>query len=161
NLIPADAFPYQTPVILQYDSGNPRACLDRALARADWAGFETRKVESAARGRLRGIGLTTYIEACGLAPSRQAIHLGARGGLFESATVRVHPTGEVMVLIGTHNHGQGHETTCAQIVAHKLGISPSKIRLVFGDTDKVQFGLGTYGSRSAAVGGSALAKAAD
>ncbi len=161
NLIPAAAFPYQTPLLLQYDSGDPAGCLDRALVAADWAGFAKRKAESAARGMLRGIGLTTYIEACGLAPSRMATRLGARGGLFESATVRVHPTGEITVLIGTHSHGQGHETTCAQIVSHKLGVAPERVKLVFGDTDKVQFGLGTYGSRSAAVGGSALSKAAD
>ena len=108
------------------------------------------------RGKFRGIGLCTYVEACGLAPSRIAIRLGVRGGLFESATVRVHPTGHVTVLMGTHNHGQGHETTFAQIVSEKLGIPADNVEIVFGDTDKVQFGLGTYGSRSLAVGGSAL-----
>ena len=100
----------------------------------------------------------TYIEACGLAPSRIAGRLGARGGMFESATVRVHPTGDVTVLIGTHNHGQGHETTYAQIVSEKLGIPTDNIEIVFGDTDKVQFGLGTYGSRSLAVGGTGAAR---
>ncbi len=126
---------------------------------ADWGGFAKRKAESKARGKLRGIGLCTYVEACGLAPSRIASRLGVRGGLFESATVRVHPTGHVTVLIGTHNHGQGHETTFAQIVSEKLGIPAENVEIVFGDTDKVQFGLGTYGSRSLAVGGSALVKA--
>jgi aerobic carbon-monoxide dehydrogenase large subunit len=101
------------------------------------------------------------VEACGLAPSRIAGQLGARGGLYESATVRVHPTGQVTVLIGTHNHGQGHETTFAQIVGEKLGVPFENIDIVFGDTDKVQFGMGTYGSRSLVVGGPALAKASD
>ncbi len=161
NMIRLEAYPYQTPVMMQYDSGDPLGCLDRALAAADWAGFAKRKEESSRRGKFRGIGLCTYVEACGLAPSRIAIRLGVRGGLFESATVRVHPTGHVTVLMGTHNHGQGHETTCAQIVSEKLGIPADDVEIVFGDTDKVQFGLGTYGSRSAAVGGSALAKASD
>ena len=161
NLIPRDAFPYQTPVMLEYDSGDPEACLDKALELADWDGFAERKRQSAERGKLRGIGLSTYVEACGLAPSRIAGRLGARGGLFESATLRVHPTGDVTVLIGTHNHGQGHETTFAQIVSQKLNIPTESIQIVFGDTDKVQFGLGTYGSRSLAVGGPALAKATD
>lgn len=161
NLIPKEAYPYQTPVMLEYDSGDPAACLDRALDVADWKGFAARKAESAKKGKLRGIGLCTYIEACGLAPSRIAGRLGARGGLFESATVRVHPTGDITVLIGTHNHGQGHETTFAQIVSEKLGLPTDRIEIVFGDTDKVQFGLGTYGSRSLAVGGPALAKATD
>jgi aerobic carbon-monoxide dehydrogenase large subunit len=159
NMIPVSAYPYQTPVMMQYDSGDPIGCLDKALEVADWAGFAKRKAESASRGKLRGIGLCTYVEACGLAPSRIATRLGARGGLFESATVRVHPTGHVTVLIGSHNHGQGHETTFAQIVSDQLGVPADNVEIVFGDTDKVQFGLGTYGSRSVAVGGSALVKA--
>ncbi|HSW23312.1 MAG TPA: molybdopterin cofactor-binding domain-containing protein, partial [Burkholderiaceae bacterium] len=161
NMIAPDAYPYQTPVMMEYDSGDPGGCLAKALASADWAGFAARKRESAARGKLRGIGLSTYIEACGLAPSRIAIRLGVRGGLFESAAVRVHPTGQVTVLMGTHSHGQGHETTFAQVLSHKLGVPADQVEIVFGDTDKVQFGLGTYGSRSLAVGGSALVKAAD
>ena len=136
-------------------------CMDRALEAADWAGFLARQAESAARGQLRGIGISTYVEACGLAPSRLAIKMGARGGLYESATVRVHPTGHVTVLIGTHSHGQGHETTFAQIVSEKLGIPAENVDIVFGDTDRVQFGMGTYGSRSLVVGGSALSKAAN
>ncbi len=159
NIIRKEAYPYQTPVMMNYDSGDPLGCMDKALLAADWKGFPARKTEAAKRGKLRGIGLCTYVEACGLAPSRIAIRLGVRGGLFESAAVRVHPTGQVTVMMGTHNHGQGHETTCAQIVSQKLGIPAENVEIVFGDTDKVQFGLGTYGSRSAAVGGSALAKA--
>jgi carbon-monoxide dehydrogenase large subunit len=161
NMIDQSQYPYQTPVIVKYDSGNPKACLDKALDVADWAGFPKRKSEAASRGKLRGIGLCTYVEACGLAPSRIVQSLGARAGIFESATVRVHATGDVTVLIGTHNHGQGHETTFAQIVSEKLSVPADKIEIVFGDTDKVQFGLGTYGSRSLAVGGTALAKATD
>jgi aerobic carbon-monoxide dehydrogenase large subunit len=161
NMIPKEAYPYQTPVMMQYDSGDPVGCLDRVLEAADWAGFPARRAASARRGKYRGIGLATYVEACGLAPSRIAGRLGARGGLYESATVRVHPTGDITVLIGTHNHGQGHETTFAQIVSDKLGMPADRIEIVFGDTDKVQFGMGTYGSRSLAVGGSALAKATD
>jgi carbon-monoxide dehydrogenase large subunit len=158
-MIPKEAYPYQTPVMMRYDSGDPKACLAKAMNVADWGGFVTRKEQSARRGKLRGIGVSTYVEACGLAPSRIAGQLGARGGLYESATVRVHPTGQVTVLIGTHNHGQGHETTFAQIVGEKLGVPFENIDIVFGDTDKVQFGMGTYGSRSLVVGGPALAKA--
>jgi len=161
NMIPREAYPYQTPVMMNYDSGDPAGCLERALVQADWAGFAQRRAASSANGKLRGIGLATYVEACGLAPSRIAISLGVRGGLFESATVRVHPTGHVTVLMGTHSHGQGHETTFAQVVSQQLGMPIENIEIVFGDTDKVQFGLGTYGSRSIAVGGSALFKAGE
>jgi carbon-monoxide dehydrogenase large subunit len=161
NMIPKEAYPYQTPVMVQYDSGDPKGCLEKALVAADWAHFGQRKDAAAQNGKLRGIGLSTYIEACGLAPSRVAGRLGARGGLYESATVRVHPTGHITVLIGTHNHGQGHETTFAQIVCHKLGVAFENVDIVCGDTDKVQFGMGTYGSRSLVVGGAALTKAAD
>ena len=152
NMIPKEAYPYQTPVMVEYDSGDPKGCLEKALAASDWAGFAKRKSASGSNGKLRGIGLSTYVEACGLAPSRIAGRLGARGGLYESATVRVHPTGQITVLIGTHNHGQGHETTYAQIVCEKLGVPFDNVDVVFGDTDKVQFGMGTYGSRSLVVG---------
>jgi aerobic carbon-monoxide dehydrogenase large subunit len=161
NIIPKEAYPYQTPVIVQYDSGDPMGCLEGALAAADVAGFAARKAKSAKAGKLRGIGYSTYVEACGLAPSRLAGQLGARGGLYESATVRVHPSGNVTVLIGTHNHGQGHETTFAQIASEKLGVPFDNVDIVFGDTDKVQFGMGTYGSRSLVVGGAALSKASE
>src|SRR6266566_528903 len=161
NMIPKEAYPYQTPVMMQYDSGDPKGCLAKATDLADWAGFPARKAQSARQGKLRGIGMSTYVEACGLAPSRIAGQLGARGGLYESATVRVHPTGQVTVLIGTHNHGQGHETTFAQIVSEKLGVAFDNVDIVFGDTDRVQFGMGTYGSRSLVVGGAALSKASD
>jgi carbon-monoxide dehydrogenase large subunit len=161
NFIPADAFPYQTPVALQYDSGNYQATLDQALAAADWAGFEQRRAEAKARGKLRGIGISTYIEACGIAPSAVVGSLGARAGLYEVGTIRVHPTGSVTVLTGAHSHGQGHETTFAQLVADRLGVPIAQVDIVHGDTAKVPFGMGTYGSRSLAVGGSAMFKAMD
>ncbi|MCS6892838.1 MAG: xanthine dehydrogenase family protein molybdopterin-binding subunit [Rhodovarius sp.] len=161
NFIRPDQFPYQTPVALQYDSGDYAATLDQALAAADWAGFEARRAEAARRGKLRGIGLSTYIEACGIAPSAVVGSLGARAGLYEVGTIRIHPTGSVTVLTGAHSHGQGHETTFAQIVADHLGVPLDKIEVVHGDTAKIPFGMGTYGSRSLPVGGSALVKAMD
>lgn len=156
-----DKFPYQTPVALQYDSGDYKATLDAALDRSRWSKFEERRAEARKRGKLRGIGLSTYVEACGIAPSALVGALGARAGLYESASIRVHPTGSVSVFTGTHSHGQGHETTFAQIVAEKLGIPVSSVEVVHGDTSKIPFGMGTYGSRSLAVGGSALVQAAD
>ena len=159
NFIPREAFPYQTPVALQYDIGDYDATLDTALKAIDYAGFEARRNEAASRGRYRGIGMSTYIEACGIAPSQVVGSLGARAGLYESAQVRVHPTGSVTVYTGSHAHGQGHETTFAQVVADTLGVAYDNIDIVHGDTDKISFGMGTYGSRSLAVGGSAIMKA--
>jgi len=161
NFIPADAFPYQTPVALQYDSGDYQSTLNQALETADWAGFEARRAEAAGRGKLRGIGISTYIEACGIAPSAVVGSLGARAGLYEVGTIRVHPTGSVTVLTGTHSHGQGHETTLAQLVTDRLGVPLAQVDIVHGDTAKIPFGMGTYGSRSLAVGGSAMVKAMD
>jgi carbon-monoxide dehydrogenase large subunit len=161
NFISADAFPYQTPVALQYDSGDYQTTLQMAQQAADYAGFEARRAEAARRGKLRGIGIATYIEACGIAPSAVVGSLGARAGLFESAAVRVHPTGSVTILTGSHSHGQGHETTFAQLVSDGLGIPIESIEIVHGDTAKIPYGMGTYGSRSIAVGGSAIIKAMD
>ncbi len=161
NFIPRDGFPYQTPVALQYDSGDYIATLDAALKAADWDGFPARRQQAKARGRLRGIGISTYIEACGIAPSAVVGSLGARAGLYEVANVRVHPTGSVTVFTGTHSHGQGHETTFAQLVCSQLGVPIDQIEVVHGDTGKIPFGMGTYGSRSLAVGGSAMVKAMD
>jgi carbon-monoxide dehydrogenase large subunit len=161
NFIPKDAFPYQTPVALQYDSGDYFSTLDIALKRADWAGFETRRAEAKKRGKLRGIGISTYIEACGIAPSAVVGSLGARAGLYECGSIRVHPTGSVTVFTGTHSHGQGHETTFAQLVSDTLGVPFENVEVSHGDTNKIPFGMGTYGSRSLAVGGSALVKAMD
>ncbi|MFZ2466941.1 MAG: xanthine dehydrogenase family protein molybdopterin-binding subunit [Parvibaculum sedimenti] len=155
------AFPHQTPVIMNYDAGNYDASLDKAMEIADVKGFAVRKAEAARRGKLRGLGYSTYIEACGIAPSAAVGSLGAGVGLWESAEVRVNPTGNVEVLTGSHSHGQGHETTFAQLVSSRLGIPIDQIEIVHGDTDKVQFGMGTYGSRSGAVGMSAIVKALD
>ena len=154
-------FPYQTPVILTYDSGDFEGNLRKAQAAADVAGFAARKAASAAKGKLRGIGYSCYIEACGIAPSAAVGSLGCGVGLWESAEVRVNPVGTIEVLTGSHSHGQGHETTFAQIVSERFGVPIDNIAIVHGDTDKVQFGMGTYGSRSGAVGMSAIAKAMD
>jgi carbon-monoxide dehydrogenase large subunit len=154
-------FPYATPVALTYDTGDYEACLDGAMKLADVAGFAKRKEEAAKRGKLRGLGYSSYIEACGLAPSNVAGSLGARAGLFEAGEVRVHPTGKVTVFTGSHSHGQGHETTFAQVVAGRLGIAVEDIDVVHGDTGRIPFGMGTYGSRSIAVGGTAIMKAVD
>jgi len=154
-------FPHQTPVALLYDVGDYDACLDEAMKMADTSGFAARKAEAAKRGKLRGIGYASYIEACGLAPSNIAGALGARAGLFEVGQVRVNPTGGVTVFTGSHSHGQGHETTFSQIVASRLGIPIESVEIVHGDTGRVPFGMGTYGSRSLAVGGTAIVKALD
>jgi carbon-monoxide dehydrogenase large subunit len=161
NFIKPDEFPYQTPLAVVYDSGNYHATLDKLLEISDYSGFEARRAEAASRGKLRGFGFATWVEASGLAPSQLIGQLGARAGLYESATVRVNPTGGISVFTGTHSHGQGHETAFAQIVADKLGIDESQIEIVHGDTAKIPFGMGTYGSRSAAVGGSAISVATD
>jgi carbon-monoxide dehydrogenase large subunit len=154
-------FPYQTPVALLYDIGDYDATMDAAQKLADVAGYPARKKASAAKGKLRGLGYAAYIEACGIAPSAVAGSLGARAGLFEAGEVRVHPTGSVTVFTGSHSHGQGHETTFAQVVADRLGMAVENVDIVHGDTSKVLFGMGTYGSRSIAVGGTAIVKALD
>jgi len=155
------SFPHQTPVIMNYDAGDYAGALRKALELADLKGFGKRKRESARQGKLRGVGFSTYIEACGIAPSQAVGSLGAGVGLWESAEVRVNPTGSVELLTGCHQHGQGHETTFAQVVSERLGIPIENVSVVHGDTDKVQFGMGTYGSRSGAVGLSAVVKALD
>ena len=154
-------FPHQTPVIMNYDAGDYGASLKKALDLADVKGFDKRKRESERAGKLRGLGYSSYIEACGIAPSQAVGSLGCGVGLWESAEVRVNPTGSVEVLTGSHSHGQGHETTFAQLVSERLSIPIENVSVVHGDTDKVQFGMGTYGSRSGAVGMSAIVKALD
>ena len=169
NVDPADlrrknfikTFPHQTPVIMAYDAGDYNASLKKAMDLADVKGFGKRRRDSARNGKLRGLGYSTYIEACGIAPSQAVGSLGAGVGLWESAEVRVNPTGSIEVLTGSHSHGQGHETTFAQLVSERIGIPIENISIVHGDTDKVQFGMGTYGSRSGAVGMSAIVKALD
>ena len=161
NFIAADAFPYQTPVALLYDSGSYERALDIALEKSDWNGFGARRSGSEANGKLRGIGIAAPIEATGAAPSAIAGSLGARAGLYESAQVRFNATGSVTVFAGTHNHGQGHETTFAQLVTDKLGVPLENVEVVEGDTDRAVMGMGTYGSRSLSVGGSAIDRAMD
>ena len=161
NFIPKDAFPYQTAVALQYDVGDYEPLLDRAMAMIDYKNFEKRRAASAKNGKCRGIGMSTYIEACGIAPSAVVGALGGRVGLYESAVVRVDPTGTISVLTGTHSHGQGHDTTFAQLVCDKLGVDIEAVEIVHGDSDRTAFGMGTYGSRSLAVGGTAISKALD
>ena len=154
-----NSFPYQTPVILTYDAGDYAASLDAAMKAADWDGFAARRAESEKRGMKRGIGMSCYIEACGIAPSAAVGSLGAGVGLWESAEVRVNAVGTIEILTGSHSHGQGHETTFAQLVSDRLGVPMDSVSIVHGDTDKVQMGMGTYGSRSGAVGMSAIVKA--
>lgn len=161
NFIPPDRFPYVTPVALQYDSGNYEPALDRALAMIDYTNLRAEQQRLRTQGRYIGVGLSSYIEACGLAPSQVVGQLGAQAGLYESASVRVHPTGKVSVFTGSHTQGQGHETTFAQIVADRLGIFTEDVEVVHGDTGRVQFGMGTYGSRSGSVGGSAILASLD
>jgi carbon-monoxide dehydrogenase large subunit len=161
NFVKPDQFPYQTPVAVVYDTGDYDATMDKLVEISDHAGFAARRAESAARGKLRGFGVASYIEACGIAPSSLVGQLGARAGLYESASVRVNATGSVSVFTGSHSHGQGHETTFPQVVASMLGIDESQIDIVHGDTGRIPFGMGTYGSRSLAVGGSAIFKATE
>ncbi|WP_121062652.1 xanthine dehydrogenase family protein molybdopterin-binding subunit [Chachezhania antarctica] len=161
NYIKPDQFPYTTPVALEYDTGNYDAVMDKLEEIADLQGFDARRKESEANGKLRGLGIASYIEACGIAPSNLVGALGGRVGLYDAATVRVNPTGNVAVMVGAHSHGQGHETTFPQIVAERLGIPVENIEIVHGDTARIPFGMGTYGSRSLAVCGSAVVRATE
>jgi aerobic carbon-monoxide dehydrogenase large subunit len=160
NLIPSSAMPYKTPIGPTYDCGDFPKIFARALDLADYAHFAKRRAQAARVQRLRGIGMACYVESSGVAPSRFAGMLGARTGFFEAATIRVQPDGGIQALLGTHNHGQGHATTLAQILCTRLGVPLTKIDIVEGDTDLVPYGTGTFGSRSIAVGGSALDRAA-
>ncbi len=161
NFIPAADFPYQTPVALQYDSGNYQGVLDKALELSGYAQLRAAQAEARKQGRLVGIGVGACIEASGPAPSKVAGALGGVTGFWESGSIRVHATGKVTVLTGAHTHGQGHETTMAQIVADQLGVDINDIDLVHGDTAVIPNGMGTYGSRSTSVGGSALVRSAE
>src|SRR5947199_9730446 len=135
-------FPYQTPVALLYDTGNYEATLAEALKIADVAGFQGRRADAARRGKLRGLGFSCYIEACGIAPSNAVGSLGAGVGLWESAEIRVNPVGTIEVLTGSHSPGQGHEATFCQLIAERLGVPISQVSIGHGDTDKAQFGMG-------------------
>ncbi|MEX2520001.1 MAG: xanthine dehydrogenase family protein molybdopterin-binding subunit [Paracoccaceae bacterium] len=161
NFIPKDAYPYQTPVAVAYDTGDYHATMDKLVEIADLSGFAARKAESASKGKLRGLGISSYIEACGIAPSNLVGQLGARAGLFESATVRVNAAGGIVVMTGSHSHGQGHETTFPQVIAEMFGMPEEMVDIVHGDTARTPMGMGTYGSRSIAVGGSAMVRAAE
>jgi carbon-monoxide dehydrogenase large subunit len=154
-------FPYATPVAVEYDTGDYHATMDKLIEIADFAGFEARRKESEARGMLRGLGVNCYIEACGIAPSNLVGQLGARAGLYDAATVRVNATGSISVMVGAHSHGQGHETSFPQVISEMIGIPEDQINIVHGDTSKIPFGMGTYGSRSLAVCGSAMVRAAE
>ena len=154
-------FPYATPVAVEYDTGDYHATMDKLIEIADFAGFEARRKESEARGKLRGLGVNCYIEACGIAPSNLVGQLGARAGLYDAATVRVNATGSISVMVGAHSHGQGHETSFPQVISEMIGIPEDQINIVHGDTSKIPFGMGTYGSRSLAVCGSAMVRAAE
>jgi carbon-monoxide dehydrogenase large subunit len=161
NFVQPSQFPYTTPVGLVYDIGNYDAVVDRLEEIADIAGFAARRKASEKKGLLRGLGVNTYIEACGIAPSHLVGVLGARVGLYDAATVRVNATGNIQVMTGAHSHGQGHETAFAQVVADKLGVPEASVEIVHGDTSKIPFGMGSYGSRSLAVCGSAIVKSVD
>jgi carbon-monoxide dehydrogenase large subunit len=152
---------YQTQVALQYDSGNYEGALKKVLKNANYEKLKEERAAARSDGKLMGIGFSTYVEACGIAPSAVVGSLGARVGLYDAASIRVHPTGKVTIFVGAHSHGQGHETTFAQIVADSFGIGMDDVDVLHGDTEKVPFGMGTYGSRSLAVCGSAIMKSVD
>jgi len=154
-------FPYATPVAVEYDTGDYVATMDKLEEISDIAGFAERRKASEAKGKLRGFGVNCYIEACGIAPSNLVGQLGARAGLYESATVRVNATGGLVVMTGSHSHGQGHETAFPQVIAEMIGIPEDMIEIVHGDTANTPMGMGTYGSRSLAVGGSAMVRATE
>lgn len=154
-------FPYATPVAVEYDTGDYNATMDKLQEIADFSGFAARRVASEANGKVRGLGVNCYIEACGIAPSNLVGQLGARAGLYESATVRVNATGGLVVMTGSHSHGQGHETSFPQVIADMIGIDESMVEIVHGDTANTPMGMGTYGSRSLAVGGSAMVRATE
>ena len=158
NFIKSDQFPYVTAAGLNYDVGDYDAVMDRLEHHADLKGFAKRRKKSEAKGKLRGLGINSYIEACGIAPSNLIGTLGARVGLYDAATIRVNATGNISVMVGAHSHGQGHETAFPQIVADLLGVDPNNVEIVHGDTSKIPFGMGTYGSRSLAVCGSAIVR---
>ena len=161
NFVKPDQFPYTTAVGLEYDTGNYDALVEKLRDLADLQGFDQRRKESEANGMLRGLGVNTYIEACGIAPSNLVGVLGSRVGLYDAATVRVNATGNISVMVGAHSHGQGHETAFPQVVAEMLGIDEGLIDIVHGDTSKIPFGMGSYGSRSLAVCGSAVVRATE
>ena len=161
NFIQPEEFPYQTPVALLYDSGNYDKLFDKAVEVSNYQELLRQRDAARAEGKIVGVGVSGCIEASGLGPSKVVISLGSGVGLWESGSIRVHPTGKVTVFTGSHAHGQGHETTFAQSVADELGIPMGDVEIIHGDTGRTPFGLGSYGSRSASVGGSALVRSAE
>jgi aerobic carbon-monoxide dehydrogenase large subunit len=161
NFIPANEFPYQTPVAFLYDSGDYHKLFDAVEKLANYKGMRQTQAEARQAGKLVGVGVSGCIEASGPAPSAVAGSLGSAVGFWESGVIRVHPTGKVSVFTGSHSHGQGHETTFAQVVADELGVAYEDVEIVHGDTGRVPYGMGSYGSRSIGVGGSALVKSAE
>ena len=160
NLIPRFENGHDVVTTLTYDSGDYPAALDKVLAHADYTGLRATQAKGPTNGTYLGIGVGTYVEICGLGPSQVAGAIGFQGGLWESAIVRFHPSGKVHVFIGASPHGQGEETTFAQIIGSELGVDPQDVKVFHGDTDTTPMGWGTYGSRTTAVGGAALALAA-
>ena len=156
NFIPPFEDGYEVATTVSYDSGNYIASFDRALEMVGYSDFRKEQQEAREQGKLLGIGLSAYVEICGAAPSAVAGTLGARAGLWESANVRIHMTGKVSVFTGSSSHGQGHETAFAQLVSSELGIPVEDIDVIHGDTSQIQMGTGSFGSRSAAVGGGAI-----
>jgi aerobic carbon-monoxide dehydrogenase large subunit len=162
NFIPPFTDGHETPIGITYDSGNYEAALDKLLERIDAGEVRRQAEELRSRGIYRGIGFSTYMEICGLAPSRVVgpTGVGIQAGFWESAVVRVHPSGSITVFSGTSPHGQGLDTSMAQIVADRLGTTPERVEIIHGDTNTGPYGMGTYGSRSLAVGGESVARAA-
>jgi len=160
NLIPKEKMPYTVATGITYDSGDYHGALDKAMALAGYDDFRAEQAKARKAGKYLGIGMSSYTEICGLGPSQVAGQIGFGGGLYESAIVRVYPTGTVRVYIGTRPHGQGEETTFAQIVAEEFGLPVENVEVVAGDTESTPQGWGTYGSRTTAVGGAALKLAA-
>ena len=161
NFIPPEAMPYTTPVGPTYDTGNFPRLFERVMELADYRGFPARKAAAASKGLIRGFGACYFVESSGVAPSKYAGMFGARAGFFDSADIRVAADGSLLVMCGTHSHGQAHETTFAQVLAHKIGVPLSRVELVEGDTGRVPYGTGTFGSRSMVIAGSAIVMAAD
>ena len=156
NLIPPFDDGYDAATGVTYDTGNYEPAFDKALEMVGYQQFRQEQEQARKEGRYLGIGLSTYVEICGLAPSAVVTSLGLQYGAWESALVRFHPTGKVTLYTGSSSHGQGHETTFAQVAASELGIPMEDVAVVHGDTSQMQFGVGTFGSRSAAVGGTAI-----
>ena len=161
NFIPVSAMPYSTPVGPTYDTGDFIRLFERALVLGDYAGFPTRRAEAAKRGMIRGFGIAYFVESSGVAPSKYAGMFGARAGFFDSADIRVAADGSILVMCGTHSHGQAHATTFPQVLASRIGVPLSMIELVEGDTGRVPYGTGTFGSRSMVIAGSAIYMAAE